>query len=162
MRILRDKYARERWAFWHKMNSTLLLFSSTSAWHDQNSETSNPKAARNHRKASSQKKILPPHTFLIPFSLSDRRLDRDSTKKISGEPKNIFMSFSRFLATSRQATAVAKSLDVFFEIGDRKTAANGVRNATIAPTSLEVRAPTEPSKVGIMPSRRGTKVFFGF
>ena len=70
MRILRDKYARERCAFWHKMNSTLLLFSSTSAWHDQNSETSNPKAARNHRKASSQKKILPPHTFLIPFSLS--------------------------------------------------------------------------------------------
>ena len=96
MRILRDKYARERWAFWHKMNSTLLLFSSTSAWHDQNSETSNPKAARNHRKASSQKKILPPHTFLIPFSLSDRRLDRDSTKKISGEPKNIFMSFRVF------------------------------------------------------------------
>jgi hypothetical protein len=161
MRILRDKYARERCAFWHKMNSTLLLFSSTSAWHDQNSETTNPKAARNHRKASSQKKILPPHTFLI-LSPSLRRLDRDSTKKISGEPKNIFMSFSRFLATSRQATAVAKSLDVFFEIGDRKTAANGVRNATIAPTSLEVRAPTEPSKVGIMPSRRGTKVFFGF
>ena len=157
MRILRDKYARERCAFWHKMNSTLLLFSSTSAWHDQNSETTNPKAARNHRKASSQKKILP-HPL---FSLSEA-LDRDSTKKISGEPKNIFMSFSRFLATSRQATAVAKSLDVFFEIGDRKTAANGVRNATIAPTSLEVRAPTEPSKVGIMPSRRGTKVFFGF
>ena len=156
MRILRDKYARERWAFWHKMNSTLLLFSSTSAWHDQNSETTNPKAARNHRKASSQKKF-----FLILLSPSlMRRLDRDSTKKISGEPKNIFMSFSRFLATSRQATAVAKSLDVFFEIGDRKTAANGVRNATIAPTSLEVRAPTEPSKVGIMPSRRGTKVFF--
>ena len=100
--------------------------------------------------------------FLILFSPSLRRLDRDSTKKISGEPKNIFMSFSRFLATSRQATAVAKSLDVFFEIGDRKTAANGVRNATIAPTSLEVSAPTEPSKVGIMPSRRGTKVFFGF
>ena len=58
MRILRDKYARERWAFWHKMNSTLLLFSSTSAWHDQNSETTNPKAARNHRKASSQKKFF--------------------------------------------------------------------------------------------------------
>ena len=85
-------------------------------------------------------------SFLSP---SLRRLDRDSTKKISGEPKNIFMSFSRFLATSRQATAVAKSLDVFFEIGDRKTAANGVRNATISPTSLEVRAPTEPSEVKI-------------
>ena len=51
---------------------------------------------------------------------------------------------------------------VFFEIGDRKTAASRVRNATIAPTSLEVRTLTEPSEVGILPSRRGTKVFFGF
>ena len=109
-----------------------------------------------------KKKFFLPTLSSFLSRLSDRRLDRDSTKKISGEPKNIFNVLSRFLATSRQATAVAKSLDVFFEIGDRKTAANGVRNATMAPTSLEVRAPTEPSKMGILTSRRGTKVFFGF
>ena len=103
-----------------------------------------------------------PHFPHPPFSLSLKALGPWLYQKNLGGTEKYLHVLSHFLATSRQATAVAKSLDVFFEIGDRKTAANGVRNATIAPTSLEVRAPTEPSKVGILPSRRGTKVFFGF
>ena len=101
IRILRDKYARERWAFWHKMNSTLLLFSSTSAWHDQNSETTNPKAARNHRKASSQKKILP-HP---PFSLSLKALGPWLYQKNLGGTEKylhvLFAFFGNFPASNR-------------------------------------------------------------